>query len=108
MLLNFSKQKLIQLFCGFFHMQVQLGQADIKCPITECSEHLDETTVLYNLPNDDIIKYKYFLELSRIDSSTKPCPQCKHFTTFRRRGHIPTPAKLENKYKVSTLARAVD
>ncbi|PKU44676.1 hypothetical protein llap_5024 [Limosa lapponica baueri] len=79
---------------------VQLGQADIKCPITECSEHLDETTVLYNLPHDDIIKYKYFLELSRIDSSTKPCPQCKHFTTFRRRGHIPTPAKLENKYKI--------
>ncbi|KAJ7401356.1 ring finger protein 217 [Pitangus sulphuratus] len=80
--------------------KVQLGQADIKCPITECSEHLDETTVLYNLPHDDIIKYKYFLELSRIDSSTKPCPQCKHFTTFRRRGHIPTPAKLENKYKI--------
>ncbi|XP_009698634.1 PREDICTED: probable E3 ubiquitin-protein ligase RNF217, partial [Cariama cristata] len=79
---------------------VQLGQADIKCPITECSEHLDETTVLCNLPHDDIIKYKYFLELSRIDSSTKPCPQCKHFTTFRRRGHIPTPAKLENKYKI--------
>lgn len=105
-LLNFSKQKVIQLFF-FFHMQVQLGQVDIKCPITECSEHLDETTVLYNLPHDDIIKYKYFLELSRIDSSTKPCPQCKHFTTFRRRGHIPTPAKLENKYKVSMLAGAV-
>ncbi|XP_074902981.1 E3 ubiquitin-protein ligase RNF217 isoform X5 [Buteo buteo] len=84
----------------YLSSQVQLGQADIKCPITECSEHLDETTVLYNLPNDDIIKYKYFLELSRIDSSTKPCPQCKHFTTFRRRGHIPTPAKLENKYKI--------
>ncbi|KAM9637326.1 E3 ubiquitin-protein ligase RNF217 isoform 5-T5 [Morphnus guianensis] len=84
----------------YLSSQVQLGQVDIKCPITECSEHLDETTVLYNLPNDDIIKYKYFLELSRIDSSTKPCPQCKHFTTFRRRGHIPTPAKLENKYKI--------
>ncbi|XP_051472259.1 E3 ubiquitin-protein ligase RNF217 isoform X2 [Apus apus] len=84
----------------YLSSQVQLGQVDIKCPITECSEHLDETTVLYNLPHDDIIKYKYFLELSRIDSSTKPCPQCKHFTTFRRRGHIPTPAKLENKYKI--------
>ncbi|KAM6324590.1 E3 ubiquitin-protein ligase RNF217 [Aegotheles albertisi] len=84
----------------YLSSQVQLGQADIKCPITECSEHLDETTVLYNLPHDDIIKYKYFLELSRIDSSTKPCPQCKHFTTFRRRGHIPIPAKLENKYKI--------
>uniref|UniRef100_A0A493TQ13 RBR-type E3 ubiquitin transferase n=1 Tax=Anas platyrhynchos platyrhynchos TaxID=8840 RepID=A0A493TQ13_ANAPP len=84
----------------YLSSQVQLGQADIKCPITECSEHLDETTILYNLPHEDIIKYKYFLELSRIDSSTKPCPQCKHFTTFRRRGHIPTPAKLENKYKI--------
>uniref|UniRef100_A0A8C4KLS0 E3 ubiquitin-protein ligase RNF217 n=1 Tax=Dromaius novaehollandiae TaxID=8790 RepID=A0A8C4KLS0_DRONO len=84
----------------YLSSQVQLGQADIKCPITECSEHLDETTVLYNLPHDDIIKYKYFLELSRIDSSTKPCPQCKHFTTFQRRSHIPTPAKLENKYKI--------
>ncbi|XP_066850428.1 E3 ubiquitin-protein ligase RNF217 isoform X2 [Anser cygnoides] len=84
----------------YLSSQVQLGQADIKCPITECSEHLDETTILYNLPHEDIIKYKYFLELSRVDSSTKPCPQCKHFTTFRRRGHIPTPAKLENKYKI--------
>ncbi|XP_067402797.1 E3 ubiquitin-protein ligase RNF217 isoform X1 [Emydura macquarii macquarii] len=84
----------------YLSAQVQLGQADIKCPITECSEHLDETTVLYNLPHDDIIKYKYFLELSRIDSSTKPCPQCKHFTTFTKRGHIPTPTKLENKYKI--------
>ncbi|NXN91907.1 RN217 ligase, partial [Rhinopomastus cyanomelas] len=84
----------------YLSSQVQLGQVDIKCPITECSEHLDETTVLYNLPRDDIIKYKYFLELGRIDSSTKPCPQCKHFTTFQRRGHIPTPAKLENKYKI--------
>uniref|UniRef100_A0A8D0L6M1 E3 ubiquitin-protein ligase RNF217 n=1 Tax=Sphenodon punctatus TaxID=8508 RepID=A0A8D0L6M1_SPHPU len=84
----------------YLSSQVQLGQADIKCPITECSEYLDETAVLYSLPHDDIIKYKYFLELSRIDSSTKQCPQCKHFTTFRRRGHIPTPTKLENKYKI--------
>nr|XP_034966480.1 probable E3 ubiquitin-protein ligase RNF217 [Zootoca vivipara] len=84
----------------YLSSQVQVGQADIQCPITECSEHLDETTVLYNLPHDDIIKYKYFLELGRIGSSTKPCPQCKHFTTFRRRGHIPTPPKMENKYKI--------
>ncbi|XP_054838964.1 E3 ubiquitin-protein ligase RNF217 isoform X2 [Eublepharis macularius] len=81
-------------------IEVQVGQADIQCPITECSEHLDETTVLFNLPHDDIIKYKYFLELGRIGSSTKPCPQCKHFTTFRKRGHIPTPTKMENKYKI--------
>ncbi|TFJ95032.1 ATP synthase F0F1 subunit gamma [Platysternon megacephalum] len=96
------------IFYPSIYVQVQLGQADIKCPITECSEYLDETIVLYNLPHDDIIKYKYFLELSRIDSSTKPCPQCKRFTTFRRRGHIPTPTKLENKYKVSMLTKPMD
>ncbi|XP_029452249.1 probable E3 ubiquitin-protein ligase RNF217 [Rhinatrema bivittatum] len=84
----------------YLSSQVQLGQAELKCPITECSEHLDETTVLYNLPHDDIIKYKYFLELSRMDSSTKPCPQCKHFTTFKRKGHIPTPTTSENKFKI--------
>ncbi|KAM6460393.1 E3 ubiquitin-protein ligase RNF217 isoform 2-T2 [Liasis olivaceus] len=84
----------------YLSSQVQVGQADIPCPITECSEHLDETTILFNLPHDDIIKYKYFLELGRIGSSTKPCPQCKHFTTFKKRGHIPTPTKTENKYKI--------
>ncbi|PNJ13725.1 RNF217 isoform 9, partial [Pongo abelii] len=47
----------------------------------------------------DSIKYKYFLELGRIDSSTKPCPQCKHFTTFKKKGHIPTPSRSESKYK---------
>nr|DBA26630.1 TPA: hypothetical protein GDO54_010870 [Pyxicephalus adspersus] len=84
----------------YLSSQVQLGQVEIKCPITECNKHLDESTVLYSLPHDDIIKYKYFLELSRIDSSTKPCPQCKHFTTFKRKSHIPTPTKSENKFKV--------
>ncbi|KAJ1153288.1 hypothetical protein NDU88_006049 [Pleurodeles waltl] len=79
---------------------VQLGQTEIKCPITECTEYLDETTILYYLPHDDIIKYKYFLELSRTDSGTKPCPQCKHFTTLKKKGHIPTPAKVENKFKI--------
>ncbi|XP_074043597.1 E3 ubiquitin-protein ligase RNF217 [Macrotis lagotis] len=84
----------------YLSSQVQLGQAEIKCPITECNEYLEETTVLYNLPHEDVIKYKYFLELSRIDSSTKPCPQCKHFTTYKKKGHGPAPIKLENKYKI--------
>lgn len=84
----------------YLSSQVQLGQVEIKCPITECNKHLDESTVLYSLPHDDIIKYKYFLELSRMDSSTKPCPQCKHFTTFKRKSHIPTPTKSENKFKI--------
>uniref|UniRef100_A0A4W3I9P8 RBR-type E3 ubiquitin transferase n=1 Tax=Callorhinchus milii TaxID=7868 RepID=A0A4W3I9P8_CALMI len=80
--------------------QVQLGRAEIKCPITECSEELGESTVLSNLPRDDIVKYSYFLELSRVDSTTKPCPQCKHFTTFRRKGNIPNPSKSESKFKI--------
>lgn len=84
----------------YLSSQVQLGQVEIKCPITECNKHLDESTILYSLPHDDIIKYKYFLELSRIDSSTKPCPQCKHFTTFKRKSHIPTPTKVESKFKI--------
>ncbi|XP_049756264.1 E3 ubiquitin-protein ligase RNF217 isoform X2 [Elephas maximus indicus] len=84
----------------YLSSQVQLGQVEIKCPITECFEFLEETTVIYNLTHEDSIKYKYFLELGRIDSSTKPCPQCKHFTTFKKKGHIPTPSRSESKYKV--------
>ncbi|XP_040206286.1 probable E3 ubiquitin-protein ligase RNF217 [Rana temporaria] len=84
----------------YLSSQVQLGQVEIKCPITECNKHLDESTILYSLPHDDIIKYKYFLELSHIDSSTKPCPQCKHFTALKRKSHIPTPTKAESKFKI--------
>ncbi|ELK00700.1 Putative E3 ubiquitin-protein ligase RNF217 [Pteropus alecto] len=84
----------------YLSSQVQVGQVEIKCPITECFEFLEETTVIYNLTHEDSIKYKYFLELGRIDSSTKPCPQCKHFTTFKRKGHIPTPSRSESKYKI--------
>ncbi|XP_045429232.1 E3 ubiquitin-protein ligase RNF217 isoform X3 [Pipistrellus kuhlii] len=84
----------------YLSSQVQLGQVEIKCPITECFEFLEETTVVYNLTHEDSIKYKYFLELGRIDASTKPCPQCKHFTTFKKKGHIPTPSRSESKYKI--------
>ncbi|KAM4866053.1 E3 ubiquitin-protein ligase RNF217 [Thomomys bottae] len=84
----------------YLSSQVQLGQVEIKCPITECFEFLEETTVVYHLTHEDSIKYKYFLELGRIDSSTKPCPQCKHFTTFKKKGHIPTPSRSESKYKI--------
>ncbi|XP_032956851.1 E3 ubiquitin-protein ligase RNF217 isoform X2 [Rhinolophus ferrumequinum] len=84
----------------YLSSQVQVGQVEIKCPITECFEFLEEATVIYNLTHEDSIKYKYFLELGRIDSSTKPCPQCKHFTTFKKKGHIPTPSRSESKYKI--------
>ncbi|XP_027254236.1 probable E3 ubiquitin-protein ligase RNF217 isoform X2 [Cricetulus griseus] len=88
----------------YLSAQVQLGQVEIKCPITECFEFLEETTVVYNLTHEDSIKYKYFLELGRIDSSTKPCPQCKHFTTFKKKGHIPTPSRSESRYKIQCPA----
>ncbi|CAK6446569.1 unnamed protein product [Pipistrellus nathusii] len=88
----------------YLSSQVQLGQVEIKCPITECFEFLEETTVVYNLTHEDSIKYKYFLELGRIDASTKPCPQCKHFTTFKKKGHIPTPSRSESKYKIQCPA----
>ncbi|KAM5264005.1 E3 ubiquitin-protein ligase RNF217 [Ctenodactylus gundi] len=88
----------------YLSSQVQLGQVEIKCPITECFEFLEETTVVYNLTYEDSIKYKYFSELGRIDPSTKPCPQCKHFTTFKKKGHIPTPSRSESKYKIQCPA----
>ncbi|MGH0180260.1 UNVERIFIED_CONTAM: hypothetical protein FKN15_003845 [Acipenser sinensis] len=79
---------------------VQLGQADVKCPIPECSAHLEESMVVAHLPNEEVVKYKYFLELSRVGSSTKPCPQCKHFTTIKKTGNVESPSKAENKYKI--------
>ncbi|XP_043929818.1 probable E3 ubiquitin-protein ligase RNF217 [Protopterus annectens] len=85
---------------NYLSSQVYLGQAQIKCPITECKELLDEMLIVSNLRHDEIVKYKYFLELSRMDMNTKPCPQCKHFTVFENRGHFPTPTKIENKYKI--------
>ncbi|XP_041106160.1 probable E3 ubiquitin-protein ligase RNF217 isoform X2 [Polyodon spathula] len=84
----------------YLSSQVQLGQTEVKCPITECSAHLEESMVVAHLPNEDVVKYKYFLELSRMGSGTKPCPQCKHFTTLKRKGNIHSPSKAENKYKV--------
>ncbi|XP_053316767.1 E3 ubiquitin-protein ligase RNF217 isoform X2 [Spea bombifrons] len=84
----------------YLSSQVHIGQVEIKCPITECNKHLDESTIVYNLPRDEILKYKYFLELSRMDSSTKPCPQCKHFTTFKRKAHVPNLSKSEIKFKI--------
>ncbi|XP_006626510.2 E3 ubiquitin-protein ligase RNF217 isoform X2 [Lepisosteus oculatus] len=80
----------------YLSSQVHLGRVGITCPITECSEHLEDSTVLAHLPGEDIAKYMYFLELSRVDSSTKPCPQCNHFTSLKSK----TPSKSESRYKV--------
>lgn len=73
-----------------------MGRADIVCPITECSGYLEESLVVSHLGSEEVAKYKYFLELSRVDSSTKPCPQCSQFTSLKGR----TPSKGDHKYKV--------
>ncbi len=55
--------------------------------------------MISHLSSEELAKYKYFLELSRLDSSTKPCPQCSLFTFLK--GHSQqTSTKSEHKYKV--------
>lgn len=77
-----------------------LGKVEVLCPITECSGYLEESAVLGHLASEDAARYKYFLELSKMDSSTKPCPQCGLFTSLKSRGLQP-PSRVEHKYKVS-------
>ncbi|XP_030627883.1 E3 ubiquitin-protein ligase RNF217 [Chanos chanos] len=79
--------------------QIRVGKADIVCPITECSGYLEESTVVANLASEEVAKYKYFLELSRLDSSTKPCPQCSLFTSLKGKAFL-TPNRTEHKYKI--------
>ncbi|XP_023829284.1 E3 ubiquitin-protein ligase RNF217-like [Salvelinus sp. IW2-2015] len=76
--------------------QVRVGRTNIVCPITECSGYLEESLLVSHLGSEEVAKYKYFLELSQIDSSTKPCPQCSQFTSLK--GH--TPSRAEHKYKI--------
>ncbi|KAG5846669.1 probable E3 ubiquitin-protein ligase RNF217 [Anguilla rostrata] len=83
----------------YISSQVRAGKADIVCPITECSGHLEENTIVSHLASEEVAKYRYFLELGRIDSSTKPCPQCSLFTSLKTRS-LQTPSKTEQKYKV--------
>ncbi|KAJ8396258.1 hypothetical protein AAFF_G00021250 [Aldrovandia affinis] len=83
----------------YISSQVRVGRADIVCPITECSGYLEENTIVTHLASEEVAKYRYFLELGRIDSSTKPCPQCSLFTSLKTR-NPQTPSKVENKYKV--------
>lgn len=80
-----------------FFPQVRVGKALISCPITECSGNLEEGLVISHLTKEEVAKYRYFLELSQLDSSTKPCPQCSQFTSLKTH----TPNRSEQKYKVS-------
>ncbi|XP_042634046.1 probable E3 ubiquitin-protein ligase RNF217 isoform X2 [Cyprinus carpio] len=79
--------------------QVHVGRAHLVCPITECSGFLEDSLVISHLSSEELAKYKYFLELSRLDSSTKPCPQCSLFTSLKGRSQQ-TSTKSEHKYKI--------
>ena len=85
---------------------MRVGRVAIACPITECSGFLEESVVVATLAFEDVAKYKYFLELSRLDAGTKPCPQCNLFTSLKSRSGEPTAIRIENKYKVSGMERA--
>lgn len=74
-----------------------MAKSYIGCPIPECGGYLEEGLVISHLADEDVAKYRYFLELSQLDSSTKPCPQCSRFTSLK--GNNPNPS--EHKYKVS-------
>lgn len=76
--------------------QVRVAKAHIRCPIPECSGSLEEGMVISHLANEDVAKYRYFLELSQLDSSTKPCPQCSQFTSLK----MNNPNRSEHKYKI--------
>ncbi|KAI3364395.1 hypothetical protein L3Q82_011195 [Scortum barcoo] len=76
--------------------QVRVAKSYISCPIPECSGYLEEGVVISHLAKEDVAKYHYFLELSQLDSSTKPCPQCSHFTSLKEQN----PNRSEHKYKI--------
>ncbi|XP_068564968.1 E3 ubiquitin-protein ligase RNF217 [Cebidichthys violaceus] len=76
--------------------QVRVAKSYINCPIPECSGYLEEGLVISHLANEDVAKYRYFLELSQLDSSTKPCPQCSQFTSLKGNN----PSRSEHKYKI--------
>ncbi|XP_075939810.1 E3 ubiquitin-protein ligase RNF217 [Anarhichas minor] len=76
--------------------QVRVAKSYIGCPIPECSGYLEEGVVISYLANEDVAKYRYFLELSQLDSSTKPCPQCSQFTSLKGNN----PSRSEHKYKI--------
>ncbi|XP_061559951.1 probable E3 ubiquitin-protein ligase RNF217 isoform X1 [Phycodurus eques] len=76
--------------------QVQAAKAHIRCPISECGGMLESAAVVSRLAGEDALRYRYFLELSQLDASTKPCPRCRHFTSVGRS----SPGRSEHKYKI--------
>nr|XP_020442830.1 probable E3 ubiquitin-protein ligase RNF217 [Monopterus albus] len=76
--------------------QVRVSKPYIICPIPECSGYLDEGVVIAHLTSEDVAKYRYILELSQLDASTKPCPHCSQFTSLKKHN----PNRSEYKYKI--------
>ncbi|XP_037541306.1 probable E3 ubiquitin-protein ligase RNF217 [Nematolebias whitei] len=76
--------------------QVKVGKAVVSCPYWMCRGILAEGLVISNLTSEEAEKYRYFVELSQLDESTKPCPQCNHFTTLKTHN----PNRSEHKYKI--------
>lgn len=90
----------LQLSFFFFFFQVRVGKINFNCPIPECTGTLEEGLVISRLSREDLAKYRYFLELRQLDSSTKPCPHCSHFTSLKPN----STNRSEHKYKVRSHA----
>lgn len=86
-------------FFPFSLLQVRGASTRVRCPLPECNGYLEEGSVVSRLSSEDLVKYRYFVELSQLDSSTKPCPQCRTFTTLKEHH----PGRSEHKYKVSVV-----
>lgn len=76
--------------------QVRMAKSYVSCPSPDCTGYLEEGLLLSGLTNEEVARYRYFLELSQLDSSTKPCPQCSHFTSLKTQ----PPNRSEHKYKI--------
>lgn len=89
--------KFLICFPGLFFLQVRGASTRVRCPLPECNGYLEEGSVVSRLSSEDLVRYRYFVELSQLDSSTKPCPQCRTFTMLKEQ----PPGRSEHKYKVS-------
>ncbi|XP_077443634.1 E3 ubiquitin-protein ligase RNF217 isoform X2 [Stigmatopora argus] len=85
-----------ECFTLYVTSQVQEAKVSIRCPISECSGMLENGAVVSRLADEDLLRYRYFSELSQLDADTKPCPRCGRFTSLGRA----SPALSEHKYKI--------
>ncbi|XP_077408626.1 uncharacterized protein LOC144039300 isoform X2 [Vanacampus margaritifer] len=79
--------------------QVREAKRRIRCPIPECGGMLEGGAVESRLSAPDLLRYRYFLELSQLDAGTKPCPRCALFTTLPPDG----PSRRHQRKHKSTL-----